>query len=172
MLVALACLLGGNALVHLDAVGLADTAALGNRIGVATLLMLISFVGGRIIPSFTRNGLARERPDVRPPAAFNWFDRVALALTAIALAIWVLAPDGAVMPWVCLAAGVPAGARLARWHGLATLREPMLWALHLGYGWLAIESCCSGSTRWRHGCRTPPRCTLSPWVPWAARHWR
>ena len=138
MVVALACLLVGNVLVHLDAGGLADTAALGNRIGVATLLMLIGFVGGRIIPSFTRNWLARERPDVRVPAVFNWFDRVALALTAIALVVWVLAPDGAVMPWVCLAAGIADGVRLARWRGLATLREPMLWALHLGYGWLAI----------------------------------
>jgi uncharacterized protein involved in response to NO len=138
MVVALACLLVGNVLVHLDAGGLADTAALGNRIGVATLLMLIGFVGGRIIPSFTRNSLARERPDVRVPAVLNWFDRVALALTAIALVVWVLAPDGAVMPWVCLAAGIADGVRLARWRGLATLREPMLWALHLGYGWLAI----------------------------------
>jgi uncharacterized protein involved in response to NO len=49
MLAALTFLLGGNALVHLDAVGIADTAAVGNRIGVATLLMLIGFVGGRII---------------------------------------------------------------------------------------------------------------------------
>jgi uncharacterized protein involved in response to NO len=79
-------LLGDNALVHLDAVGLADTAAAGNRIGVATPLMLISFVGGRIIQSFTRNLLVKQRPDVRPPALFNWSDRVALGLTATALA--------------------------------------------------------------------------------------
>jgi uncharacterized protein involved in response to NO len=138
MLAALACLLAGNALVHLDAVGLADTAAVGNRIGVATLLMLISFVGGRIIPSFTRNWLVKQRPDVRPPAAFNWLDRVALVLTAVALAFWVLAPNGAVMPWVCLVAGVAVSLRLARWRGLATLGEPMLWVLHLGYAWLAI----------------------------------
>ena len=138
MLAALACLLGGNALVHLEAVGLADTAAVGNRIGIATLLMLISFVGGRIIPSFTRNWLVKQRPDVRAPAAFNWLDRVALVLTAIALAFWVLAPDGAVMSWACLAAGVADGLRLARWRGLATLREPLLWVLHLGYGWLGL----------------------------------
>jgi uncharacterized protein involved in response to NO len=153
MLAALACLLGGNALVHLDAVGLSDTAAVGNRIGMATLLMLISFVGGRIIPSFTRNWLVKQRPDVRPPAVFNWLDRLALVLTAVALAFWVLAPNGAVMPLVCLAAGVADCLRLARWRGLATMREPLLWVLHLGYGWLAIGFLLLGFD------------TLMPWLP-------
>jgi uncharacterized protein involved in response to NO len=153
MLAALTFLLGGNALVHLDAVGVADTAAVGNRIGVATLLMLISFVGGRIIPSFTRNWLVKQRPDVRLPAVFNWVDRVALVLTAIALAAWVLAPDGVVMPWVCLAAGVALCLRLARWRGLATLREPLLWVLHLGYGWLAVGFLLLGLN------------ALVPWLP-------
>jgi len=55
MLAALTLLAAGNLLVHFEAVGIANTAELGNRIGLATLLMLITFVGGRIIPSFTRN---------------------------------------------------------------------------------------------------------------------
>ena len=67
MLGALSLLLAGNLLVHLDALGIADTADIGNRIGVATLLMLISLVGGRIIPSFTRNRLTKNRADVSPP---------------------------------------------------------------------------------------------------------
>ena len=29
-------------------------------------------------------------------------------------------------------------ARLARWRGTASLREPLLWVLHLGYAWLAL----------------------------------
>jgi len=37
MLAALSLLLLGNLLVHLDAIGLAPTAQLGNRVGVATL---------------------------------------------------------------------------------------------------------------------------------------
>jgi uncharacterized protein involved in response to NO len=138
MLAALAFLLSGNSLVHLESVGVAATAALGNRLGVATLLMLISFVGGRIIPSFTRNWLAKQQHDIRPPATFALFDRVVLGLTAVALASWVVMPDGPVTPWVCLMAGVSQGMRLSRWRGLATLREPLLWVLHLGYAWLAF----------------------------------
>lgn len=34
----------------------------GTRIGIAAILLLIMLIGGRIIPSFTRNWLAREGP--------------------------------------------------------------------------------------------------------------
>jgi uncharacterized protein involved in response to NO len=135
---ALAFLLLGNLLVHFEAVGIIATAEIGNRVGVATLLMLISIVGGRIIPSFTRNWLARERPEIPPPRVFGGFDRAALILTALALALWVLKPAHLATLWAALAAGLAHGARLARWRGFATWREPLLWVLHLGYGWLAL----------------------------------
>ena len=161
MLMALAFLLGGNALVHLEAIHVADTAAVGNRIGVATLLMLISFVGGRIIPSFTHNWLVKQRPDVRSPTVFNWVNRAALVMTAFALAVWVLAPDGVVMPWVCLVAGVAHCLRLARWRGLATLREPLLCVLHLGYRWLGVGFLLLGLDVNQHPARTPGRCATT-----------
>jgi uncharacterized protein involved in response to NO len=138
MLAALSLLLAGNLLVHLEAVGVAETAALGNRIGVATLLMLIAFVGGRIVPSFTRNWLAKERPEIPAPATFGAPDRAALALTALALVFWAAAPEAAAAPWAELAAGLALGFRLWRWRGAATWREPLLLVLHLGYGWLAL----------------------------------
>ena len=75
MLGALSLLLLGNLLVHLDTLDLADTAELGNRIGLVTLLMLISLVGGRIVPSFARNWLQRRVPRSRrrcPRGASTW----------------------------------------------------------------------------------------------------
>jgi uncharacterized protein involved in response to NO len=138
MLVALGLLLTGNLLVHLEALGLARTAAAGNRLGIATLLMLIGLVGGRIIPSFTGNWLAKHRRDVEPPAVFSRFDGSVLGVTALALAAWVFDPDSAVVPWAALLAGIGAFARLARWRGQATRSEPLLWILHLGYAWLGI----------------------------------
>ena len=138
MLSALALLFLGNLLVHLEALGLTATAAVGSRLGVATLLMLISFVGGRVIPSFTRNWLAKVRPEVSEPSPFSTLDRIALSVTGLALALWVALPDGAVATWAELAAGAALGVRLVRWQGRATWREPLLWVLHLGYGWLAL----------------------------------
>src|SRR5579862_1065428 len=81
MLAALSLLLVGNLLVHLDALGVADTAELGNRIGVATLLMLIALVGGRIIPSFTRNWLTKNRPEVSPPRPEGRVDHAVLGVS-------------------------------------------------------------------------------------------
>ncbi|HXP76036.1 MAG TPA: NnrS family protein [Stellaceae bacterium] len=138
MLGALALLLFGNLLVHLDALGVARAAEAGNRLGVATLLMLIAFVGGRIVPSFTQNWLAKQRPETPAPAPFDSIDRAVLALVALALIAWVLVPDSTLAPWAELAGGLAIVVRLARWRGGATLREPLLWVLHLGYGWLGL----------------------------------
>jgi uncharacterized protein involved in response to NO len=135
---ALTLLLIGDLLVHLDALDLAPTASLGDRIGVATLLMLITLVGGRIVPSFTRNWLARERPEVALPAPFGPLDRIALGIVALTLLAWVFADGTAVAPWIEFAGGIAVAARLVRWRGTATGREPLLWILHLGYAWLAI----------------------------------
>jgi uncharacterized protein involved in response to NO len=138
MVGALSLLFAGNLLVHLDALGLADTAELGDRIGIATLLMLISLVGGRIIPSFTHNWLTKSRPGVRPPPSEGRFDRLVLAGTAAALAVWTVAPEAVATRWVLAAAGIAIALRLSRWRGLHTTREGLLLILHIGYAWLPL----------------------------------
>jgi uncharacterized protein involved in response to NO len=65
--------------------------------------------------------------------SFDAFDRSALAIIGLALVTWTFAPDSPMSPWLDLAAGIAVGLRLARWRGRATLREPLLWVLHLGY---------------------------------------
>jgi uncharacterized protein involved in response to NO len=134
----------GNLLVHLHALDIAYTAALGNRIGVATLLLLIALIGGRIVPSFTRNWLAKARPAGRMPAPHSALDWIGLATAAAGLAAWAAAPDAAATPALELAAGVALALRLARWRGLATVREPLLFVLHAGYAWLAAGLALSG----------------------------
>jgi len=138
MVSALSLLFVGNLLVHLDTLGLADTAEFGNRIGIMTVLMLISLVGGRIIPSFTRNWLAKFRPQIEAPVPEGRFDLVAMAGTGVALTAWVIAPEAAVTFWVLAAAGIALALRLSRWRGLHTAREPLILILHFGYAWLAF----------------------------------
>lgn len=139
MVAALVLLLIGNLLVHLEALGIADTAELGNRIGLVTLFMLISLVGGRIIPSFTRNWLTKNRPEVAPSAAPEGrLDLVALMVTGLALASWAVAPKSPLTSWGALAAGIAVSLRLSRWYGSKTIREPLVLILHVGYGWFAF----------------------------------
>ena len=138
MLVALSLLFTGSLLVHLQALGVAPGADLGNRLGLATILAMVALVGGRIVPSFTRNWLAKARPAGALPAQAGRADMAALLLTVAGLLVWVAAPSAEFTPWVELAAGTAVAFRLSRWCGLATFGEPLVFVLHLGYGWLAL----------------------------------
>ncbi len=91
VLVLVALLAGGNLVFHIEtAVG--EPAGFGKRLGLAAAILLISVIGGRIVPSFTRNWLAKLGPE-NLPAPFGKFDVATLASSAIALAAWIFAPD-------------------------------------------------------------------------------
>jgi len=145
MPVALGVLLAANALSHADAVGLAPTGPLGQRLAIATVLLLISLIGGRIIPSFTANWL-KKRGDRHLPAPFGTFDRLALGLLALALVTWIVAPESPLAGGALLAAGIAALVRLARWRGHRTGAEPLVWSLHLGFVWLPLGLLLTGAS--------------------------
>jgi len=134
----LGLLLAGNVLVHLHALDIAYTSALGNRIGIATLVLLISLIGGRIIPSFTRNWLAKNRPEIAVPASHDVLDTACLLVVVAALIAWVAQPASAASSALAIAGALAAATRLSRWRGVATVREPLLVILHVGYGWVAV----------------------------------
>lgn len=135
---ALALLFMGNLLTHLEAMEVVETGAIGARMGVATLVMLVALIGGRITPSFTRNWLAKIAPAGDEPAPFGALDRFALATTLVALVAWVALPDTKPTAVLQIVAGAALFLRLMRWRGVRTLAEPMLFVLHLGYGWVAL----------------------------------
>lgn len=138
MVAALALLFMGNLLTHLDVLNIAATGVLGAHIGVATLAMLVALVGGRITPSFTRNWLVKTMPGAIEPAPFGALDRFALAATLLALIAWVTFPDTRPTATLQIIAGAALFARLMRWRGASTGAEPLLFVLHLGYGWLGL----------------------------------
>ncbi|WCR10502.1 NnrS family protein [Paracoccus stylophorae] len=128
----------GNAMFHIQAerAGIAFEGA-GMRLGLAGALMLIALIGGRIVPSFTRNWLAaRDRTTL--PVAFGRADAAVLIGTGLVLLLFVLSPDLAVLPVLMLATGAAHLWRMSRWCGHRVLAEPLLWVLHLGYAMLAL----------------------------------
>ena len=58
-------LLAGNVAFHLEA-HFNGAAEYSIRVGIAVVVLLISLIGGRIIPSFTRNWLVSENPGRLP----------------------------------------------------------------------------------------------------------
>lgn len=132
-----------SAFDHLGVMGVMPE-GLGLRLGLAVTAMLIALVGGRIVPSFTRNWLAKQKVD-NLPSSFGRLDTVALAATAMGGLAWVAWPDSIFTGVLLIVAGVLLGARLARWRGFATGREPIILVLHLGYAWLALALALIGA---------------------------
>ncbi|RST84752.1 NnrS family protein [Aquibium carbonis] len=133
-----------NALHHAGHLDLVPQ-GLGTRLALAAAALLMALVGGRIVPSFTRNFLARAgTPSL--PASFGWLDKAALAATGLALAFWVAVPEHTVTAAGMTIAGALLLVRLARWRGHRTLGEPIVLILHLGYLWLAAAFLLFGAS--------------------------
>lgn len=129
----LAC---ADVMVHLRPLD-QSLAAAGERMGIALIVFLIAMMGGRLVPSFTRNWMARRR--IKPePAPQDRFDRFVLAAVAAALLLWVLLPSSIIAAVLLLLGGAGALARLARWRGWVAAREPLVWILHAGYAWVGF----------------------------------
>ena len=129
-------LLAGNAAFHAEA-HFHGTAEYGARIGIAIIVLLLVVIGGRIIPSFTRNWLARENPG-RLPVPFARFDVAAIGVSAATLALWTAQPLGRLTAAALAAAGVLNIVRLARWAGDRTWRDRLVLILHVGYAFVPL----------------------------------
>ncbi|MER9313462.1 NnrS family protein [Mesorhizobium australicum] len=136
VLLPLAVLAGANGAFHIEA-HLQGTSDISRRLGMAAAIMLISLIGGRIIPSFTRNWLVRENPG-RLPAPFDRFDTASLAISAVALGAWSFAPDNSVSGMLMAVAALCQAWRLSRWAGERTLRDPLVLILHLAYAFVPV----------------------------------
>ena len=66
-----------NIAFHVEA-HLGGLAEYSTRVGIGLVVTLVCVIGGRIVPSFTRNWLARREPG-RLPIPFNRFDAIAIA---------------------------------------------------------------------------------------------
>lgn len=134
-----------NAIFHWEAAR-GDYAAQGYglRAGLGAALMMIAVIGGRIVPSFTRNWLARQGPGRLPVPPMERFDKIALLALLATLFAWIAAPKAQALALLLLAAGTLHLVRLARWAGDRTLAEPLLWILHLGYLFLPLGAIALG----------------------------
>ncbi|MCA8884383.1 MAG: NnrS family protein [Rhodobacteraceae bacterium] len=139
-----------NATFHWQAATGAFAAGdLGLRAGLGAGIMMIAVIGGRIIPSFTRNWLVKRRETRLPTPPMQRFDRAALLILLVALLFWVVSPENLISGAILIAAGVTQAIRLVRWAGRHTLSEPLVWVLHAGYAFLALGALALGfSTFW------------------------
>lgn len=110
---------------------------IGRRMALAVVVVLLAFVGGRIVPSFTHNWLVKTGA-TRLPSSFGGLDRIALMATVLAAAAWSGLPASPLVGILLSLAGALLAARLARWRGYLVMANPIVLVLHVGYAWLAI----------------------------------
>lgn len=109
-----------------------------DRAAIATLVLLISLIGGRIVPSFTENWL-KQQGAKELPVAFNGQDGIILVISAVALISWLTLPYNNFLVWVtALPCSLLHIWRLSRWQGIATFSEPLVAMLHVAYLWIAV----------------------------------
>ncbi|HSF64915.1 MAG TPA: NnrS family protein [Paracoccaceae bacterium] len=129
----MALFLVANAAFHAEG----GSGGLGQRGGIAVGVMLIALIGGRILPSFTRNWLA-QRGASHLPTPPGRADAAVLALTAGVLVLWTGWPGAPLTAGLAGVAGLAHLWRLSRWQGHRTGAEPLVWVLHLAYAMLAL----------------------------------
>jgi uncharacterized protein involved in response to NO len=109
----------------------------GLTLALDTVLLMVTLVGGRIVPAFTGNALRNRDPEARV-APFGWVDRAAIVAVLAVLVVDLAAPGGRAAGVVALAACALHAWRLSRWRGLQTRDMPIAWILHVGYAWIPI----------------------------------
>jgi uncharacterized protein involved in response to NO len=128
--------LAGNVTFHIEDYETGN-AEFSTRLGIAAAVALISLIGGRVIPSFTRNWLARENPG-RLPVPFGRFDQAVLAVSVLAMVSWVASPAWIGTAALMLLAAAAQTIRLARWAGDRTWRDRLVLILHIGYAFVPL----------------------------------
>jgi uncharacterized protein involved in response to NO len=107
------------------------------RGALSLYVILIVAIGGRIIPSFTRNYLVK-RGGARLPQPLGPTDHVAVAATLVAGVAWAVVQHGPLTAGLCIIAAGANAVRLARWRGTSTLAEPLVLVLHIAYGFVCV----------------------------------
>lgn len=127
-----------DALDYAGAAGLLGDPDLAWKCAVALVIILISLIGGRIVPSFTRNWLVKQSVREGLPTQPGRFDLAVIGLTAYAFLAWIAAPQGWLTGGLFAAAAAGQTLRLARWKGWKTFADPLVLILHVGYAWVPI----------------------------------
>ncbi len=139
-LAVVAAFTGANVVYHLTAAGIISVPdEMGSmRFALMLVVLMVSIIGGRIIPAFTHNWLHLNFGPVAMPRRIAWLDAASVASIALLALFLVLPVPRLVEGLAALAASVLNGGRLLLWRGWTTWREPIVWVLHLGYAWVVL----------------------------------
>lgn len=107
------------------------------HVALMMILIMISLIGGRIIPAFTVAALRRKGVEAYQTPQMKMDIAALLSLVAVTACL-IFAKD---TPILGIFAGLSClihGARMRHYHTLKIGDDPLVWILHAGYGWLVV----------------------------------
>ena len=121
--------------VHLNALGAIQVPGwAGIALGLDVMLLVLSVMGGRVIPMFTNNAIPGAKASRHPMV-----EKLALGFVLLLLLADVTQVAGV---WLALVAVLAMLAHLIRWwmwQPWKTLRTPLVWVLHAAYFWIPLH---------------------------------
>jgi uncharacterized protein involved in response to NO len=123
-----------NLLVHLELLGLfPGVARHGIYLGLYLIILLIVIMGGRVIPFFTERALPGALIKRRP--LIEWLAPLSVIVFILAELLFPTSKvAGALAGLACIVNGI----RVVSWYSHRYWQVPLLWVLHLGYGWIVV----------------------------------
>ena len=118
-------------LAHLGLLAMSELDAV--RFALYLVVVIVTIMGGRVIPSFTANAIPTAR--IR---SYPLLDRLAIAGGALALMAVSLGALSTLSGILCAIAAALHLLRLWSWDPLSTRHNPILWILHLSYAWIPL----------------------------------
>lgn len=118
-------------LAHLGMLSWPERASL--QVGLDVVLFIMAVMGGRVIPMFTNNGIPGVRATRQPLV-----EKLALGGVLVLLAADLLQVPPAVIAVVALLVAVAHATRLYLWQPWRTFGAPIVWVLHVAYGWIVL----------------------------------
>lgn len=131
-------LTGANIMFHADALNWnGGDPRVALILALDGFLIIMTVIGGRVVPSFTANYLRAHAPGLQQRSS-AMLERSVMLLTAAVIILDI--SDATIwMGVVAIAAAVAHAIRLIGWNGHATFGSPIVWVLHFGYAWIPIS---------------------------------
>lgn len=135
-----ALLFTGNLFIHLEILGfLNEISRKGVMLGLSTIIMIISVIGGRVFPFFKQkaieNSIVKSNPIIEK-------------ITFISTFIFIISNSFFEMTYfnifICIIAGLSHFIRFYLWRPFQTIKVPILWILFIGYFWMILAFILKG----------------------------
>jgi uncharacterized protein involved in response to NO len=106
-------------------------------VGIDITLLLVTVIGGRIVPAFTTSALRAQGLDtsLQSRTALTLLSILGMGSVVVGDVFW---PNSRIAGWIAGFAAAFQTLRLAQWRTPLTLRQPIVWILHVAYMWLPI----------------------------------